>query len=245
MHKTASLSPVVTSNIPDASRFGNPLPSVETSAVTPVGLTRKTNLKYSFIYRWRSVICSIIVFSTWGVGIFSTPYIQMGSWAERILTACGWACFATGVFLRFWATLYIGGRKSTAVICEGPYSITRNPLYWGTLMVILAQGFFYHNLVFALGLIPPMLIYYFGVIPAEERHLRAKLGEEYLAYCDLVPRIGPKFSRYRSAKEIVVSMKGLRAEAVRILGWIWLPILAQVINALRYSPSWPHPFNLP
>jgi len=222
----------------------SPTPEVATVA-NPPPAAALSNLKQSRVYQSRDLFCSLSVFSTWAIALLSTPWIHMGSPAERILTAIGWTCFAAGLFVRFWAILYIGGKKSTSVICEGPYSITRNPLYWGTLLVLLSQGFFYHNLVFALGLIPPMLIYYFGVIPAEERHLTNRLGEEYLAYCQAVPRIGPRFSRYRSPAEIVVNLKSLRSEVKHVLGWIWLPIMAHLLNTLREFPSWPDIFNLP
>jgi protein-S-isoprenylcysteine O-methyltransferase Ste14 len=239
MHKSASLITPGSNAIVQEPLVQIPLPV----ATAPPGLaTHPAHLKQSLIYRWRSVICSIIVFGTWGISLVSGSSIAMGSWPERFLTACGWACFTVGVFIRFWATLYIGGRKSTSIICQGPYSITRNPLYWGTMLVLVSQGFFYHNLIFALGLIPPFFIYYFGVIPAEERHLLVKFGDDYRAYCEAVPRIGPRFSRYRSPREVVVSMRGLHAETLRVLGWIWLPILAQVINALRETPNWPRLF---
>ena len=144
-----------------------------------------------------------------------------------------------------WQPHFVCSWRSKRIISEGPYSICRNPLYWGTLTVLASQVCLYHSLTFALGAVVPILIYIYGVIPAEENHLRYKLGDEYLAYYNAVPKMWPNFANYSSPPEINVNLKGLRAEVLRILGWIGLPLLAMVLNFLRETPHWPRFFNLP
>ncbi len=36
--------------------------------------------------------------------------------------------FLAGAAFRFWATLYLGGRKDAVVVDTGPYSLCRHPL---------------------------------------------------------------------------------------------------------------------
>ncbi|MGO7726914.1 hypothetical protein ACC713_12320 [Rhizobium johnstonii] len=45
-----------------------------------------------------------------------------------LLAQFGTLLIAFGIIGRIWSTIYIGGRKNSALVTQGPYSITRNPL---------------------------------------------------------------------------------------------------------------------
>jgi protein-S-isoprenylcysteine O-methyltransferase Ste14 len=102
-----------------------------------------------------------------------------------------------GIVGRLWATLYIGGRKSSEVVTGGPYSITRNPLYvFSTVAAagVGAQiGSFSGIILFALLCAGAFHI----VILREEKFLKEALGAPYQAYLDKVPRFFPKLSLYQ------------------------------------------------
>ena len=73
-------------------------------------------------------------------------------------------------------------RPTTAIVTDGPYRFTRNPMYVGmTLLYVgLAIGL---DLIWALIFLPAiLLVIRFHVIAREERYLEAKFGEEYLGY---------------------------------------------------------------
>jgi len=73
-------------------------------------------------------------------------------------------------------------RPTSAIVTDGPYRFTRNPMYVGmTLLYVgLAIGF---DLIWALVLLPAvLLVIRFHVIAREERYLETKFGEEYLGY---------------------------------------------------------------
>jgi protein-S-isoprenylcysteine O-methyltransferase Ste14 len=73
-------------------------------------------------------------------------------------------------------------RPTSAIVTDGPYGFTRNPIYLGMacLYVGLALGF---GAIWALILLPAVLVVIrFHVIAREERYLEAKFGDEYLAY---------------------------------------------------------------
>ena len=73
-------------------------------------------------------------------------------------------------------------RPTTAIVTDGPFRFTRNPMYIGmTLLYVgLAVGF---DLIWALILLPAvLLVIRFYAIAREERYLEAKFGEEYLSY---------------------------------------------------------------
>jgi protein-S-isoprenylcysteine O-methyltransferase Ste14 len=73
-------------------------------------------------------------------------------------------------------------RPSTAVVTDGPYRFSRNPIY--VALTALSVGIsLWANSAWMLGLlIPTLVIMNIGVIEREERYLVAKFGDEYLAY---------------------------------------------------------------
>ncbi|MER8849049.1 MULTISPECIES: methyltransferase family protein [Mesorhizobium] len=101
-----------------------------------------------------------------------------------------------GIVGRLWATLYIGGRKSSEVVTGGPYSITRNPLYvFSTVAAagVGAQiGSFSGITLFAVLCAGAFHI----VILREEKFLKEALGVTYADYLARVPRFFPKLSLY-------------------------------------------------
>ena len=47
-----------------------------------------------------------------------------------------------GASLGFWATLYVGGRKETVLVTDGPYSACCNPLYLESFFLAVAAPLF-------------------------------------------------------------------------------------------------------
>lgn len=73
-------------------------------------------------------------------------------------------------------------RPATAIVTDGPYRFSRNPMYVG--VTVLSVGIaLWANSWWMLGLlIPTFVIMNVGVVAREERYLAAKFGDEYLAY---------------------------------------------------------------
>ncbi len=221
-------------------------PSAESSTTNLPDITIHFQrlIAHSFWYQWRSVITAASVLTCLALGLLSPSRILEDSPAGWSLDALGWIFFTAGITVRLWATLYIGGRKAKGVVDQGPYSVCRNPLYWGTLFVLVAVVLMFKSAIFAAGLIIPILIYMKGVVPAEEAYLAEKLGGDYLDYCSRVPRWWPRFGQYTSETEITLNVRGLRAECLRILGWIWAPFMMQTMCLLKAQPWWHAPLNL-
>ena len=78
---------------------------------------------------------------------------------------------------------------STAIVVDGPYRYSRNPLYAALTLLYLALGAAALNTLWALVLLPPLVVVIRrGVIEREERYLGRKFGEEYLRYKGRVRR---------------------------------------------------------
>ena len=71
---------------------------------------------------------------------------------------------------------------TTALVVDGIYRRTRNPLYLGTTLVYLGLGVAAGSL-WAIGLVVPLMwVLKVGVVAREERYLERKFGDAYLVY---------------------------------------------------------------
>jgi protein-S-isoprenylcysteine O-methyltransferase Ste14 len=73
-------------------------------------------------------------------------------------------------------------KPATAIVTEGPYRFTRNPLYIG--MTLVYSGIIALFNAFPAAMLLPLALAVMrgGVIEREERYLERKFGDEYLAY---------------------------------------------------------------
>jgi protein-S-isoprenylcysteine O-methyltransferase Ste14 len=192
-------------------------------------------------FRWRHVLGSAVLILVL-MALISHPLVPEGTLLHGVMDAVGFMFYLAGLGFRFWATLYVGGRKGSSVIAEGPYSVCRNPLYLGSFLLAIASALFIQSWVFAVGIVAASLFYIIATVPREERHMRDGHGEEYVQYCRRVPRFVPRFSLYHSPPEITVSIKGLWIECRRIFPWLWVPLLGELIAHARSQPWIPHYF---
>ncbi len=70
----------------------------------------------------------------------------------------------------------------TAIVTEGPFRFTRNPLYLGFTLAYVGVTLLVNSLWMVLLLPFVLFLMTFGVIEREERYLERKFGEQYLAY---------------------------------------------------------------
>jgi protein-S-isoprenylcysteine O-methyltransferase Ste14 len=175
----------------------------------------------------------------------SVPLVKEESVADFLLSAAGWVCFFAGATFRWWATLYVGGRKDQELAVDGPYSVCRNPLYLGTFLLTLSIAFFVHSLMFAIGLFIATPLYLWVTVPWEEARLKERFGERYEVYRARVPKFIPSFLRLQSPATIPVSVSGLAGEFRISARWIWIPLLAEAFAHLRMESWWPDVLHLP
>ena len=79
-------------------------------------------------------------------------------------------------------------RPSTALVTDGVYRFTRNPIYLGMALLHLGSALAADSGV-ALALLPPLLaVVQVGVVSREERYLESKFGDGYRRYRSAVRR---------------------------------------------------------
>jgi protein-S-isoprenylcysteine O-methyltransferase Ste14 len=77
---------------------------------------------------------------------------------------------------------------TTALVTEGPFRRTRNPLYLGLTLMYAGIALLIPGTWTLLLLIPVLLVMRWGVIAREERYLEGKFGEPYRDYLSRVRR---------------------------------------------------------
>ena len=100
---------------------------------------------------------------------------------------------AIGLAIRAWAAGYL--RKHESLATRGPYAFTRNPLYFGS--VILAAGFVVAGWSIWGGIIVAayLTLFYPAVMRREEAELQSHYGEAFSEYAARVPLFWPKPTR--------------------------------------------------
>jgi protein-S-isoprenylcysteine O-methyltransferase Ste14 len=151
------------------------------------------------------------------------------------------ACFVG----RMWSILYIGSRKNLELVTNGPYSTSRNPLYFFSTLGAAGIGLFFGSvtLTLVLGLATWLVL----VITArkEAAHLEAIFGQRYRAYADRTPLFWPNPALYRDTGEVTFSPVTLRRTFLDgLLVFAAFPAI-EFVEYVRDSGYLPILFNLP
>ena len=73
-------------------------------------------------------------------------------------------------------------KPTTALVVDGPFRFTRNPLYLSLTLLYSGMGILL-NMLWTVLLLPVVLIIiHFGVIAREEKYLEKKFGQEFIRY---------------------------------------------------------------
>ena len=127
----------------------------------------------------------------WGLGLPALP-LPDGIAGHALAAVPG--VFGAGLLFAAAARFIRAGtnipthRPATALVTEGLYRFSRNPIYLGLTLVYLGLALGISSLG-ALALLPIVLaVMQVGVIRREERYLERKFGERYLAYKSRVRR---------------------------------------------------------
>lgn len=156
-----------------------PSSPIEVSAQPP-------ELEHSLWCRWRRfavrrrTALTLLVLAP--LVIFAQPTVPM--------YLLGLALIVAGVAIRVAASGYILKEEELAV--RGPFAHTRNPLYFGSLLVTLG-GWAMSGLWAALPIVLALFaLVYYTVILDEEQFLSDQFGQDYVAYRRRTPRFVPR-----------------------------------------------------
>ena len=143
-----------------------------------------------------AVFPPVLFLGTLGLGLF-LQFVRPMHLLPPVLARVLGVCFLLASWLLVRAAEKAMKRKGTnirpdrpslAVVTDGPYRWTRNPMYLASTGLYLAVGLFL-NTAWPLILLPFLLtLLEWGVIRREERYLDAKFGDTYRDYRTRVRR---------------------------------------------------------
>jgi len=203
------------------------------------------DIRSSIAYRIRLPVTAVCLLTGLILAVLSEPRVPSESEHHWVFTAAGFVLLIAGILLRIWATASISDRKSSELVMSGPYSLSRNPLYLGTFLIVSGFLAFWHSATLLLFAAPPMLLYIFGVVPAEERLLASRFGEAFAEYASRTPRWLPNRYQYAPEPSSAIRTAGFWQEVQSGAWWLILGALSHFLCHLRTMPWWAEPFRLP
>jgi protein-S-isoprenylcysteine O-methyltransferase Ste14 len=160
--------------------------------------------------------------------VLSVPFFYFAD-PRGVSLLAGFPLALFGILFRVLAAGTI--RKDTQLATAGPYSITRNPLYFGTLLMVIGLAVMSASLASAALILIPWILIYPPVIRNEEAHLENLFSENFRSYKRKVPALFPKlevpsmesfsFRQYLANKEYNVVLGFAAVLALFILKWRW------------------------
>src|SRR6266702_3792742 len=102
--------------------------------------------------------------------------------------ALGSAVALVGVGIRALSSGHV--KKNEELATTGPYAYTRNPLYFGSIVIALGFALAALRWEIAVALVVMFALIYIPVIRGEEQFLNQHFSN-YAAYCTRVPRLVP------------------------------------------------------
>lgn len=155
---------------------------------------------------------------------------------DGVLNAVGMGFILFGFLFRISARGYKEEKSSNgnALVKDGPYSIIRNPMYFGTFIIGTGVVIMLLELWFFFLFAGIFLLIYIPQVNKEEAVLLKRFGREYEEYCKLSHKYFPRidyllrFDRYVSLKPFWV-----KKEIVSLITTITVVILIEIWEHIR------------
>ena len=165
--------------------------------------------------------------------LVATESAQEDSLLAPLLFFAGLVLVGAATAGRLWCSLYISGYKDSELITVGPYSMTRNPLYFFSGLGFAGVGLATETFSLALVTVLGFAGVYPLIIRREEAYLSAKFGEAFAAYCARTPRFLPRLGAFQEPGSYTVNPRLFRRTMGDVLWFVWLVALIELIEALH------------
>jgi protein-S-isoprenylcysteine O-methyltransferase Ste14 len=171
------------------------------------------------------------------------PSVAVGSTQAtmfaRIVIGAGALLVFFAAALRTWGAAYLRtevvhdtAQHSEALIADGPFRYTRNPLYLANLPMAVGVGVLASRTGFAF-LVLANWIFVYRLILREEDALLKSQGEPYRAYCQAVPRFWPALTPRTPSGNLRPDW----GQAFAGESFVWLFGVAELLIAVTLNPG--------
>lgn len=196
---------------------------------------------FNFIASHRIFVSRILAVAFF-VLLIVTESATKGGIVGSLLLMAGLMLVGVGVVGRLWCSVYISGYKNAAVIATGPYSISRNPLYFFSFLGFIGIGLSTETFTFPLVMTLLFAIGYPLIIKREEVYLRTKFGSAFAVYAERTPRFLPRLKLLQEPESWSVNPRLFRRTMGDVVWFLWLVGIVQFIAALQdhriVTPLW-------
>jgi len=165
--------------------------------------------------------------------LLATDSVWQGTLAGRAMFLAGIVLAAIAMVGRIWCLTYSSGYKSSELVTQGPYSVSRNPLYFFSFVGLIGIGLATETITLTLALVAFFALVYPAVIAGEEEFLRGRFGQAYADYCARTPRFFPRRSLFVEPESYTVQPRTLRRSLGGVIWFIGLPVVVQILVSLR------------
>jgi len=107
----------------------------------------------------------------------------------------GFLLMMAGMFFRAWSSGYINKDKELAT--EGPYSLTRNPLYFGNLILGSGIAVASNNVIGYVIFIVYYFTFFTFLIAIERKRMRKRFGQRYEVWAKEANLFFPKIKKIK------------------------------------------------
>ena len=188
-----------------------------------MNLSIRTSAELSTLQRQRKRAVALGLVGLMAIALSTASIWDDDTMVRRLVEALGLVLIVVSVVGRAWCSLYIGGRKAAELVVTGPYSLSRNPLYFFSLLGALGMGAQSGSISLGLLFLAAAVAIFLPLIGREESYLAQAMPGAFDAYRLTTPRLLPRLSLWRSPEEITVRpvffSRTLLDGVVMVLAW--------------------------
>lgn len=188
--------------------------------------------------RWRKPVSLLFGLVWLAAALFTLPAGFGAGWHEGS-EWFGFSLLIAAALGRIWAYAHIGGRKNQQLCTSGPYSLTRNPLYFFSFLGVLGASLALQSLALAGVTTLFFLAYYALVIRAEERRLRGLFGAAFEAYARAVPRFWPRLAPPDHGETLAVPPRLFARTLLEVFWFLAAIVVIELIEKGKLHQLWP------